>query len=37
MDELNLTDLAATIADRLCGAHEHVCSESLYFTENVDQ
>src|SRR5262245_30391740 len=25
MDEAKLTDLATTIADRLCGAHEHVC------------
>src|SRR5262245_43086707 len=25
MDGANLTDLAATIADRLCGTHEHVC------------
>src|SRR5689334_4587074 len=25
MDEANLTDLAATIADRLCGNHEHLC------------
>ena len=25
MDNANLTDLAATIADRLCGTHEHVC------------
>jgi alkylmercury lyase len=25
MDEANLSDLAASIADRLCGTHEHVC------------
>ena len=25
MDEAKLTDLATTIADRLCGTHEHVC------------
>ena len=25
MDEANLTDLAAAIADRLCGTHEQVC------------
>src|SRR5690348_4057308 len=25
MDEANLTDLAATIADRLCGTHEYIC------------
>jgi len=25
MDEADLTDLAAIIADRLCGTHEHLC------------
>jgi alkylmercury lyase len=25
MDEAALTDLAATVAERLCGTHEHVC------------
>ena len=25
MNEAALTDLAATVADRLCGTHEHVC------------
>lgn len=25
MDEAKLADLAAVIADRLCGMHEHVC------------
>jgi alkylmercury lyase len=25
MDEANLSDLAATIAARLCGTHEHIC------------
>src|SRR5262245_30459320 len=25
MDEAKLTDLVTTIADRLCGTHEHVC------------
>jgi len=25
MNEASLTDLAATVAVRLCGKHEHVC------------
>jgi len=25
MNEAALTDLAATVAERLCGTHEHVC------------
>ena len=25
MNEIDLTDLTATIADRLCGKNEHIC------------